>query len=194
MLGLVTTTFGPKGDDSCHVLVKSLFPSPLVSMCALMAATSPSKGPKGQLQRSFKGVTFDQADGAVTVTPDSMSRTDRSLWGLGRTLLNNMVVGVSEGFTRELEINGVGYRAAVKGQSVEFNLGYSHPIDFPMPEGVKIEVDKQTMVKVRASVNRLSVRPLLRFARYVHQSPTRARGEVRWETSGGRSVRPLSRQ
>ena len=106
------------------------------------------KGPKGQLQRSFKGVTFEQADGLVTVTPDSMSRTDRSLWGLGRTLLNNMVVGVSEGFTRELEINGVGYRAAVKGNTVEFNLGYSHPINFPMPDGVKIEVDKQTMVKV----------------------------------------------
>jgi len=106
------------------------------------------KGPKGQLQRSFKGVTFAQADGLVTVTPDSMSRTDRSLWGLGRTLLNNMVVGVSEGFARELEINGVGYRAAVKGNTVEFNLGYSHPINFPMPEGVKIEVDKQTLVKV----------------------------------------------
>ena len=106
------------------------------------------KGPKGQLQRTFKGVTFAQADGSVTVTPDSMSRTDRSLWGLGRTLLNNMVVGVSQGFTRELEINGVGYRAAVKGKEVEFNLGYSHPINFPMPDGVTIEVDKQTLVKV----------------------------------------------
>ena len=106
------------------------------------------KGPKGQLQRTFKGVSFAQADGAVTVTPDSMSRTDRSLWGLGRTLLNNMVIGVSEGFSRELEINGVGYRAAVKGSSVEFNLGYSHPINFPMPDGVTIEVDKQVLVKV----------------------------------------------
>lgn len=106
------------------------------------------KGPKGQLQRSFKGVTFTMADDAVTVIPDSQSRTDRSLWGLGRTLLNNMVVGVSEGFSRSLEINGVGYRAAVKGNAVEFNLGYSHSIAFPMPEGVKIEVDKQTLVKV----------------------------------------------
>ncbi len=106
------------------------------------------KGPKGQLQRAFKGVTFAQADGSVTVTPDSLSRIDRSLWGLGRTLLNNMVVGVSQGFSRELEINGVGYRAAVRGNQVEFNLGYSHPINFRMPEGVKIEVDKQTLVKV----------------------------------------------
>ncbi len=106
------------------------------------------KGPKGQLQRTFKGVTFTQADGAVTVTPDSQSRTDRSLWGLGRTLLNNMVVGVSQGFSKDLEINGVGYRASVKGNQVEFNLGYSHPIEFPMPDGVKIEVDKQTLVKV----------------------------------------------
>jgi large subunit ribosomal protein L6 len=114
------------------------------------------KGPKGQLQRTFKGVTFSQADGAVTVTPDSMSRTDRSLWGLGRTLLNNMVIGVSEGFSRDLEINGVGYRAAVKGNSVEFNLGYSHAIDFPMPEGIKIEVDKQTSVKV-SGINKEAV-------------------------------------
>ncbi len=106
------------------------------------------KGPKGQLQRAFTGVTFTMADDAVTVTPDSQSRTDRCLWGLGRSLLSNMVVGVSEGFTRSLEINGVGYRAAVKGNAVEFNLGYSHSIQFPMPEGVKIEVEKQTQVKV----------------------------------------------
>jgi large subunit ribosomal protein L6 len=114
------------------------------------------KGPKGQLQRSFKGVTFSQGDGAVTVTPDSMSRTDRSLWGLGRTLLNNMVVGVSQGFSRDLEINGVGYRAAVKGKSVEFNLGYSHAIDFPMPDGITIEVDKQIFVKV-SGINKEAV-------------------------------------
>jgi len=106
------------------------------------------KGPKGQLQRAFKGVTFTMADGAVTVVPDSQSRTDRSLWGLGRSLLSNMVIGVSEGFSRSLEINGVGYRASVKGKAVEFNLGYSHPIHFPMPDGVTIEIDKQTQVKV----------------------------------------------
>lgn len=106
------------------------------------------KGPKGQLQRTFRGVTFTLDDGAVTVTPDSQSTQDRAFWGLGRSLLDNMVVGVTQGFSRELEINGVGYRAAVKGNAVEFNLGYSHPINFPMPDGVKIEVDKQTLVKV----------------------------------------------
>ena len=114
------------------------------------------KGPKGRLQRTFKGVTFTVADGVVTVVPDSQSRIDRSLWGLGRSLLDNMVVGVTDGFSRQLEINGVGYRATVKGNAVEFNLGYSHPIHFPMPDGVKIEVDKQTQVKV-SGINKEAV-------------------------------------
>ena len=106
------------------------------------------KGPKGQLERSFVGVTFTLGDGAVTVVPNSQSRTDRAFWGLGRSLLDNMVTGVSVGFSRDLEINGVGYRATVKGKAVEFSLGYSHPIEFPMPDGIKIEVDKQTLIKV----------------------------------------------
>jgi len=107
------------------------------------------KGPKGRLQRAFKGVTFTVADGLVTVVPDSQSRTDRSLWGLGRSLLDNMVVGVSDGFSRSLEINGVGYRAESKGKVVNFQLGYSHPIAFPVPDGIDIAVEKQTTLTIK---------------------------------------------
>lgn len=106
------------------------------------------KGPLGQLSRTFKGVMIAQKDSAIEVKPASGSRQDRAFWGLTRSLLNNMVLGVSSGFKRELQINGVGYRAEVKGNAVVFNLGHSHPIEFPMPEGVKIQVEKQTTVFV----------------------------------------------
>jgi len=106
------------------------------------------KGPLGQLERTFRDVSFEQADSAVTVVPMSNGRIHRAMWGLGRTLLNNMVVGVSAGFAKQLEINGVGYRAEPSGNSVRFLLGYSHPIDFPIPAGIKIDVEKATNVKV----------------------------------------------
>jgi len=111
-------------------------------------ATVRVKGPLGQLERTFRDVSFEQDGGAVTVIPASHGRVHRAMWGLGRTLLNNMVVGVSEGFEKKLEINGVGYRAEGSGKSIRFLLGYSHPIDFAVPEGIKISVEKQTGVTV----------------------------------------------
>jgi large subunit ribosomal protein L6 len=75
-------------------------------------------------------------------------RETRALQGLTRSLVNNMVVGVSTGFERVLEINGIGYRAEAKGKSIVFNLGYSHPIDFPLPEGISATVEKNNIVKL----------------------------------------------
>jgi large subunit ribosomal protein L6 len=106
------------------------------------------KGPLGQLERTFKGVEFKKDGAAVRVAAAGETRQHMALWGLGRTLLNNMVTGVSTGFTKTLEINGVGYRAEVAGNSVNFTLGYSHPVLFPVPQGLKIEVEKQTTVKI----------------------------------------------
>ena len=106
------------------------------------------KGPLGELSRTFRSVTFEQSDGTIKVIPATMSRSDRAMWGLGRTLLNNMVIGVDEGFSKKLEIIGVGYRAEAKGDHIVFSLGHSHPIEFAMPAGIKIEVEKQTSVKV----------------------------------------------
>jgi len=111
-------------------------------------ATVRVKGPLGQLERTFRDVSFEQDNNAITVVPASQGRVHRAMWGLGRTLLNNMVVGVSEGFEKKLEINGVGYRAEGSGKSIRFLLGYSHPIDFDVPEGIKIAVEKQTGVTV----------------------------------------------
>ena len=107
------------------------------------------KGPLGQLTRTFKGVAFEMKDKEIHVQPEGQSRPQRAMWGLGRTLLNNMVVGVSTGFSKALQINGVGYRAEPKGKHVLFTLGYSHPIEFPIPDGIQIDVEKQTNVTVK---------------------------------------------
>ena len=109
------------------------------------------KGPLGVLERTFKGVTISHADSTITVAPADQSRMNRALWGLSRTLINNMVTGVSAGFSKTLLINGVGYRAQAKGKSVLFNLGYSHPIDFKLPDGITVEAPSATEVIVKGA-------------------------------------------
>jgi len=105
------------------------------------------KGPKGQLSYTFKNlVKIEQADKALNVTPADESTEARSLWGLSRTILSNMVTGVTTGFTRTLEFNGVGYKAAVSGSNLTLNLGYSHPIDYKLPVGVEAKVEKNSII------------------------------------------------
>lgn len=107
------------------------------------------EGPKGKLARVLGGgVTVDVTDKAVTVTRNDDTIKSRSAHGLTRTLINNMVTGVSKGFESLLEINGVGYRAEVKGNVLNLALGYSHPINFELPAGITVEVEKMTKVKV----------------------------------------------
>lgn len=115
----------------------------------IQGTTVKVKGPLGQLQQSFKGVEIAQNDGALQVTPVDQSRTNRAMWGLARALLQNMVTGVSKGFERKLEIIGVGYRAEAKGKTLGLSLGFSHPIDFPLPEGVTADVDKNQVVTLK---------------------------------------------
>ncbi len=92
------------------------------------------------------GIHFEQKDGTLLALRESDER--RALHGLARALVANAVRGVTEGFKKDLEIVGVGYRAEVKGKSVVFALGYSHPVDFPIPEGIQISVEKQTRLTV----------------------------------------------
>jgi large subunit ribosomal protein L6 len=100
------------------------------------------KGPKGELKTAIPaGLTVSIADGQVRVLRSSDEPDARALHGLLRSLVANSVEGVTKGFIRELEISGVGYKAEVKGKSVLFTLGYSHPVDFPIPEGIAIAVD-----------------------------------------------------
>ncbi len=107
-------------------------------------------GPLGGLERHLKGINVGESEGVVTVTPLTQTRTDRALWGLGRTLINNMVTGVSAGFVRVLEIHGVGYKAEAKGKILNLTLGHSHPINYPLPDGITAEVDKkQTTVTLK---------------------------------------------
>ena len=107
------------------------------------------KGPKGELSVPIHPrLTVDQEDGHISVKRPSNNRLDRSQHGLTRSLINNAVVGVTEGFERKLEIHGVGYRCALKGQNLEFNLGFSHPVVIEPPQGISFEVPEQTRITV----------------------------------------------
>ncbi len=100
------------------------------------------KGPKGELTRALvDGTSIEQEDGVVRVSRASNARNHRANHGLMRALLNNMVVGVSAGFSQRLEILGVGYKVEKKGQNLVFQLGYSHLIDFPLPQGLDAVVE-----------------------------------------------------
>ena len=100
------------------------------------------KGPKGELVSAIpEGLTVAVQDGEVRIARGSEEPHTRAIHGLLRSLVANNVEGVTKGFTRDLEISGVGYKAEVRGKSVVFSLGYSHPIDFPIPEGIAIAVD-----------------------------------------------------
>lgn len=107
------------------------------------------KGSKGELARSFnERIAFELEEGVVTVIRPDDTREARSLHGLSRALLSNMVLGVTEGFSRELEIQGVGYRAGLKGKDIELQVGFSHPVLVEAPEGVTFEVPEPTRVIV----------------------------------------------
>lgn len=101
------------------------------------------QGEKGKLERSLHpNVDLKIDEKSISVTMEKETTKNRALQGLTRALINNMVVGVSKGFERELEINGIGYRAETKGKGIVFNLGFSHPIDFPLPDGISASIDR----------------------------------------------------
>lgn len=107
------------------------------------------EGPRGKLSWSLpKGIDLKVEGSKVSLNRKSDARAVRALHGLARSLVANMVTGVSAGFTRDLEIQGVGFRAAVQGKNLNLSLGYSHPVVFPIPEGVKISVADNTRLKV----------------------------------------------
>ncbi len=111
--------------------------------------TVTAKGPKGELTRSFQpSMTIKQEGDEIVVTRPDDSRESKSYHGLTRTLIANMVQGVSTGFSKKLQLVGVGYRAALKGRDLELQLGYSHPISVPAPEGITFEVPSQTEIVV----------------------------------------------
>jgi large subunit ribosomal protein L6 len=108
------------------------------------------KGQKGALQRPLlEGIEVDVTSAELNVKRKGDDKRSRSYHGLMRTLVANMVEGVSKGFEKKLEIVGIGYRSEVKGTNLSLYLGYSHPIDFPLPNGISAEVEKQTLVTIK---------------------------------------------
>ncbi len=107
------------------------------------------KGPKGTREfTATDDVTIAVEDGAVTVKPRGLSKRARQQWGMSRTQVENLVTGVTTGFKREMEITGVGYRAAAQGKTLKLALGYSHDVDFAIPEGVTVTTPKPTEIVV----------------------------------------------
>ena len=107
------------------------------------------KGPKGTLSRALHpDMTISQEDGTLLVTRPTEQKTHKQLHGLTRTLVNNMVVGVTDGYRKGLEITGVGYRATLNGSKLTLNLGYSHPIEIEPPAGISFEVESPTRLAV----------------------------------------------
>jgi large subunit ribosomal protein L6 len=108
------------------------------------------QGPNGTLARQImSNVTLDINEATIVVSRIDDTNPSRAAHGLTRTLINNMVVGVTKGFQTNLEINGVGYRAEVKGKELVLSLGYSHPVNFQIPDGISIDVEKMTKLSVK---------------------------------------------
>ena len=114
------------------------------------------KGPKGELKKQLHGdMIIKQENGVIEVVRPSEIKMHKALHGLTRTLLNNMIVGVTDGFKKELEINGVGYRAQMQGKTLVMNLGYSHNVEMNAPEGVTIEVPNPNSIIISGSDNQV---------------------------------------
>ena len=104
-------------------------------------------GPKGELSTPiFDGASIEIADKTITVSKGKDNQGFSKIWGLQRTLISNSVIGVSEGYSKKLEITGVGYRAQMKGNNVQLSLGFSHDVNYETPEGIKIETPTQTEI------------------------------------------------
>jgi large subunit ribosomal protein L6 len=107
------------------------------------------KGPKGTLSlQMLDEVGYDIAEGGITIQPANDSKRARSFWGMQRSMVQNLVTGVSEGFTKTLEISGVGYRAAMQGKNLRLQLGYSHDVNIAVPDGIDIKTPDATTVEV----------------------------------------------
>ena len=129
---------------------KKPIPIPPGVKVQLDGMTVRAEGPKGTLSQLVPaGLTPRVADGSLVIERSGEDRRVRALHGLARALVANMVTGVKDGFERRLEIVGIGYRAQMQGKSIQLALGYSHPVLFPLPEGVTAEIDRQTAITLR---------------------------------------------
>ena len=128
---------------------KKPVPVPAGVTVNLAGANVSVKGPKGELKLVLTDqVITKMEEGAVKVDPKDKSKEARSAWGMSRTMISNMITGVTDGYSKSLEISGVGYRAAVQGNVLQLNLGYSHDISYPIPQGIEIKTPRPTEIVV----------------------------------------------
>lgn len=135
------------------------------------------EGPKGKISKSFADVVkITVADQKVTISPLEETRFARAMYGTARSVIAGMVKGVTEGFAKELEIQGVGFKAALKGKQLDLALGYSHPILFDIPEGIKITVTDQTKLKVEGCDKQLVGAVTANIRAYYPPEPYKGKG------------------
>lgn len=128
---------------------KNPVPLPNGVTCTLSGQDLTAKGPLGTLGISVSSdVTFEIKDNEILISPVNQGKRSRMMWGTTQRLVTNLVEGVSKGFTKRLEINGVGYRASVQGNNLVLQLGFSHDINFPIPVGITIKCEKPTLVVI----------------------------------------------
>jgi large subunit ribosomal protein L6 len=139
------------------------------------------KGPKGELTNTFNSdIKIEQENNVITLIRPSESKEHRSIHGTTRSLIDNMVIGVSQGFERKLELVGVGYRASLQGSKLVLNIGFSHPVEFTPEEGIEVEVPANTKITVRG-INKERVGALASNIRQVRPpEPYKGKG-IRYE-------------
>ena len=139
------------------------------------------KGPKGELSQEIsKLITVEVAEGVINVSRDNDAKASREQHGLARTLINNMVVGVTQGYEKKLQIVGVGYKAEKKGKTLVMNLGFSHPVEMEDPEGITTEVTSATEVVVRGIDKALVGNYTANIRKWRRPEPYKAKG-IRYE-------------
>jgi large subunit ribosomal protein L6 len=139
------------------------------------------KGPKGELSvKLVSEVTASVGEHGITITPDKGRERAGQMWGLSRSLVNNLVTGVTTGFTQKLEIQGVGYRAAVQGKNLNLQLGFSHDVVYPIPAGISITSEKPTMISVSGIDKQLVGQVAAEIRGYRPPEPYKGKG-VRYE-------------
>ena len=139
------------------------------------------KGPKGELSQEIrKLITVEVAEGVINVSRDNDAKASREQHGLARTLINNMVVGVTQGYEKKLQLVGVGYKAEKKGKTLVMNLGFSHPVEMEDPEGITTEVTSATEVVVRGIDKALVGNYTANIRKWRRPEPYKAKG-IRYE-------------
>jgi large subunit ribosomal protein L6 len=160
---------------------QSPIPVPSTVTVSVVGQTITVNGPKGELQRTLpEGVTVEQADGELRVLRDNEQREVRALHGLVRSLVANMVQGVTEGYAKTLEIHGVGYRAQKQGNDLEFSVGFSHPVKKVAPQGIEFEVPSPTRITVRGIDKELVGQTAAEIRAIKKPEPYKAKG-IRYE-------------